>query len=156
MKRISISFIVLLFCSLRSPYPADNSPQLEWLVRKTVVVNKITKEEFDLLKPYFSHLLDSDIYKEHVFAIFNYLLREKFDPFQQMAIMRELALLLSRQPIRSKDLRNFISGRIKAGRVKGMGNQILFAFLIDEIRILKPQDKYKSTPHKLINQPNRK
>ena len=153
--RFCLCVVILLLGSIRPIYPSTLSDKIDWLERRTVVVGKITPDELELCKPYFESLLEAGVYKEDVFAIFNYLLREKFDLSQKLETLRELTLLLARRDIASKTLRNFVSGRIKIAEIRGMDREAMAAFLIDEIRLFDPKEKYKSTPYKLINQPKR-
>lgn len=155
MKRTCFFLAIFLFFNL-CLYPARLSEKIDWLWKKTVEVEKISQEEFELCKPYFVLMLESKIHKEDVFAIFNYFLQQKLDLAQQLSILREISLLLVRQDIGSKNLRNFISGKVKIAKTKRMDSQTLTDLLIDEIRLFSPSQKYKSTSYKLINEPTPK
>ena len=156
MRNLCVWFAIFLFSSLSFAYPSSIKERLDWLERKTVETGKIAQEDFDLLRTNFAILLQASIHKEDVFAIFNYLLRQDLDITQQLAVLKELSLSVARQDISSKTLRNFVSRNTKLARSRRMESDEFTSFLIEELRGFEPEEKYKSTPYKLINTPTQK
>ncbi|MBN2120353.1 MAG: hypothetical protein JW734_04805 [Candidatus Omnitrophica bacterium] len=154
MKRICLLFACFIF--VFSVYSSDFSKQISWFEGKLIPNKRLSSQEFELLKPSIVSLLEAGIYKEDVYAILSYLLREKIGFKGQLTIFKELAVLIQSQKVPSKSLRNFISKEIRLARVRGKKGQQLVDFLMEEIEDFSFQARYKRTEYELINQPTQK
>ena len=146
MKTFIFGIAALLLLNL-TVSTSDFEKDLNWLKRRAVVTKKISPGQFERLEPLFIHLLKRDIYKEDVFAILNYLLRQRLDADQQLMTFIEIINSLNHNLLSSKGLRNFISKQIKIATTQKKSKHELFVFLIDKIRNFKPEDTYKRSRH---------
>lgn len=152
VKKLTCFAIVFIVLSSLG-YPSDSTLQIDWLKNKTIPTQKLSQEEFEELLPLFSALLEKRILKEDVFAILNYLLRENFIFEEQLLVFKKIISVLDDKDIDSKTLRNFISNRIKTGKINGKRKSELTSFLIEELDNLDVENRYKEREYEVIQGP---